>query len=120
MFVDKLNLENLSPLALSEATNIGFVLGLTPLVLASRQLRQEWRKNRSTILLGAILNPGSYLLFLFAMQQAPMAHISPLREIGTVFATFLGILILKEQQGLKRIATSIVVFCGILLVGMLG
>jgi len=120
VFVDKLNLENLSPLALSEATNIGFVLGLTPLVLASRQLRQEWRKNRSTILLGAVLNPGSYLLFLFAMQQAPMAHISPLREIGTVFATFLGILILKEQQGLKRIATSIVVFCGILLVGMLG
>ncbi|WP_136609050.1 DMT family transporter [Paenibacillus dokdonensis] len=120
VFVDKLNLDHVSPVALLEVTNIGFVAGLTPLVLASRQLKQEWRKNRSTIFLGAILNPGSYLLFLFAMQQAPMAHISPLREIGTVFATFLGILLLKEQQGLKRITTSIIVFCGILLIGMWG
>ncbi|MGN7360667.1 GRP family sugar transporter [Paenibacillus sp. SAF-054] len=120
VFVDKLNLGQVSPVALLEVTNIGFVLGLTPLVLKSRQLKQEWRKNRSTIFLGAVLNPGSYLLFLFAMQQAPMAHISPLREIGTVFATFLGVLILKEQQGLKRITTSIVVFCGILLIGMWG
>lgn len=120
VFVDKLNLQHVSPLSLLEVTNIGFVLGLTPLVLRSRQLKQEWSRNRSTIFLGAVLNPGSYLLFLFAMQQAPMAHISPLREVGTVFATFLGVLLLKEQQGLKRISTSIVVFCGILLIGMLG
>ncbi|GAF08836.1 EamA family transporter [Paenibacillus pini] len=72
------------------------------------------------MMLGAILNPGSYLLFLFAMQQAPMAHISPLREIGTVFATFLGILLLKEQNGLKRILCSVVIFCGILLIGIWG
>lgn len=120
VFVDKLNLGNISPLALLEVTNIGFVAGLTPLVLTSKALKREWKANRNTILLGSILNPGSYLLFLFAMQQAPMAHISPLREIGTVFATFLGVLILKEQQGLKRIATSIIIFCGILLIGVLG
>ncbi|GGF88523.1 DMT family transporter [Paenibacillus aceti] len=120
VFVDKLNLQNISPLALLEVTNIGFVAGLTPLVLTSKALKREWKANHKTILLGAILNPGSYLLFLFAMQQAPMAHISPLREIGTVFATFLGVLILKEQQGLKRIATSIIIFCGIMLIGILG
>ncbi|HEY4390327.1 MAG TPA: DMT family transporter [Paenibacillus sp.] len=120
VFVDKLNLGNISPLALLEVTNIGFVAGLTPLVLTSKALKREWKANRNTILLGTILNPGSYLLFLFAMQQAPMAHISPLREIGTVFATFLGVMLLKEQQGLKRIATSIVIFCGILCIGLLG
>lgn len=120
VFVDKLNLQSISPLALLEVTNIGFVAGLTPLVLTSKALKREWKANHKTILLGAILNPGSYLLFLFAMQQAPMAHISPLREIGTVFATFLGVLILKEQQGLKRIATSIIIFCGIMLIGILG
>ncbi|WP_422659397.1 EamA family transporter [Paenibacillus sp. EC2-1] len=120
VFVDKLNLQNISPLALLEITNIGFVAGLTPLVIRSKAVRREWQVNRSTILLGAVLNPGSYLLFLFAMQQAQMAHISPLREIGTVFATFLGIFILKEQQGLKRIICSIVILCGILLIGMWG
>ncbi|UNK18814.1 DMT family transporter [Paenibacillus sp. N3/727] len=120
VFVDKLNLQHISPLALLEVTNIGFVAGLTPQVLRSKALRKEWQVNRSTILLGAILNPGSYLLFLFAMQQAPMAHISPLRETGTVFATFLGILVLKEQQGLKRIVCSIIITCGIILIGMWG
>jgi drug/metabolite transporter (DMT)-like permease len=120
VFVDKLNLQHISPLALLEVTNIGFVAGLTPAVLAARQLREEWQANKSTLLLGAILNPGSYLLFLFAMQQAPIAHIGPLREIGTVFAAILGILLLKEQQGIKRIASSVVIFCGILLLGIWG
>ncbi|MEK4510100.1 DMT family transporter [Paenibacillus sp. FSL K6-2524] len=121
VFVDKLNLQHISPLALLEVTNIGFVIGLTPAVLASRKMIwEELRVNKSTIILGSILNPGSYLLFLFAMQQAPMAHISPIREIGTVFATFLGIMLLKEQQGFKRISCSIVIFCGILLIGIWG
>ncbi|WFR62260.1 DMT family transporter [Paenibacillus amylolyticus] len=120
VFVDKLNLEHISPLSLLEVTNIGFVAGLTPALLASRQLRQEWRVNRSTIMLGALLNPGSYLLFLFALQQAPMARLGPLREVGTIFAAFLGILLLKEQQGKKRILCSIVIFVGILLIGMWG
>ncbi|GGH16159.1 DMT family transporter [Paenibacillus segetis] len=120
VFVDKLNLQHISPIALLEVTNIGFVLGLTPAVLASRKIWDEIKHNKPTIIIGSILNPGSYLLFLFAMQQAPMAHISPLREIGTVFATFLGILLLKEQQGLKRICCSVVIFLGILLIGIWG
>jgi drug/metabolite transporter (DMT)-like permease len=120
VFVDKLNLQHMSPLALLEVTNIGFVAGLTPAVLKSRKLLEEWKSNRFTILLGSVLNPGSYLLFLFALQQAPLAHISPLREIGTIFATFLGILLLKEQQGLRRILCSVVIFGGILLVGVWG
>ncbi|AIQ60498.1 DMT family transporter [Paenibacillus borealis] len=120
VFVDKLNLQHMSPLALLEVTNIGFVAGLTPAVLKSRKLLEEWRSNKFTILLGSVLNPGSYLLFLFALQQAPLAHISPLREIGTIFATFLGILLLKEQQGLRRMVCSVVIFGGILLVGVWG
>lgn len=120
VFVDKLNLQHLSPLALLEVTNIGFVAGLTPAVLAAPRIREEWQANRATLLLGAILNPGSYLLFLYAMQQAPIAHIGPLREIGTVFAAMLGIMLLKEQQGLKRITSSVVIFCGIVLLGVFG
>lgn len=120
VFVDKLNLQHISPLALLEVTNIGFVAGLTPQVLLSGEFREEWKANWRTMLLGAVLNPGSYLLFLFAMQQAPMAHIGPLREIGTVFATLLGVLLLKEKQGTQRILGSVVIAGGILLVGVWG
>lgn len=64
VFVDKLNLEHISAISLLEVTNIGFVAALTPTVIASKQLRTEWKLNSRIILLGAILNPGSYLLFL--------------------------------------------------------
>ncbi|NQX62760.1 EamA family transporter [Paenibacillus qinlingensis] len=120
VLVDKLNLAHISPIALLEVTNIGFVAGLTPLVLASKQLRREWQINFKTIALGAILNPASYLLFLFAMKYAPVAHISPLREIGTVFATTLGIVILKEKQGTLRILCSILILLGILIISFWG
>ncbi|NOV01604.1 DMT family transporter [Paenibacillus planticolens] len=120
VFVDKLNLQHISAISLLEVTNIGFVAALTPIVIASKQLRMEWKLNSRIILLGAILNPGSYLLFLFAMKYAPVAHISPIREIGTVFATILGIVILKEKQGKLRIMCSILITIGISLIGFFG
>jgi drug/metabolite transporter (DMT)-like permease len=80
----------------------------------------EWKLNSRIILLGAILNPGSYLLFLFAMKYAPVAHISPMREIGTVFATFLGIVVLKEKQGTLRILCSVIILIGILTISFWG
>lgn len=120
VFVDKLNLEHISAISLLEVTNIGFVAALTPTVIASKQLRMEWKLNSKIILLGAILNPGSYLLFLFAMKYAPVAHISPMREIGTVFATFLGIVVLKEKQGTLRILCSVIILIGILTISFWG
>lgn len=120
VLVDKLNLGHISAISLLEVTNIGFVAGLTPLVIASKQLRKEWQMNRRIIWLGAILNPLSYLLFLFALSFSPVAHISPLREIGTVFATILGIVVLKEKQGKLRILCSILILLGILMISFWG
>lgn len=120
IFVDRFNLQHVSAIALLEVTNIGFMAALTPIVLASKQLRIEWKLNAKIILLGAILNPGSYLLFLFAMKYAPVAHISPIREIGTVFATILGIVVLKEKQGQLRIICSILILIGILIISFFG
>ncbi|MGO4270437.1 EamA family transporter [Paenibacillus sp. TAF58] len=120
VFVDRINLQHVSAISLLEVTNIGFMAALTPIVLASKQLRVEWKLNAKIILLGAILNPGSYLLFLFAMKYAPVAHISPIREIGTVFATILGIVVLKEKQGTLRIICSILILIGILIISFFG
>ncbi|GGI46837.1 membrane protein [Paenibacillus marchantiophytorum] len=120
VFVDRLNLQHVSAITLLEVTNIGFMAGLTPIVLRSKQIGIEWKMNAKIILLGAILNPGSYLLFLFAMTYAPVAHISPIREIGTVFATILGIVVLKERQGKLRIICSIFILIGILIISFFG
>lgn len=120
VLVDKLNLEHLSALSLVEIANLGFMAALTPSVLASKQLKSEWVHNWKIIILGSVLNPGSYLLFLLAMKYAPIAHISPIRETGTVFATLLGILVLKEQQGFQRVISSIMIAVGIITISLFG
>jgi len=117
---DKILLQSLSPLAVLELSNVGFLVMFTWTAIRSEDLKREWQVNWKTILLGSVLSPASYLLFLFAMKLAPLAHIAPVREIGTVFGTLFGIYILKETQGVRRLAMSVVIVFGIVCIGMWG
>jgi len=117
---DKKILEYISPIALIEVSNIGYILALSYFTFKSKALKREWQANWKTILVGAIFSPGSYVLFLFAMNLSPLSHIAPIREIGTVFGTILGITVLKEQQGMRRIVLSAVIACGIMTIGLWG
>lgn len=118
--VDKVALTYASPLLVNWASNIGNWLMLLPLVLRSRTgtVRQEWTAHWKTILLGGILAPGGYLLFLYGLQLAPVAVLAPMREIGTVFGTLLAVLLLQEPQGKRRIGASAVITAGIICLGV--
>ncbi|WP_256438822.1 DMT family transporter [Sporosarcina sp. Te-1] len=116
--IDKVNLQYLSPVALLEVTNTGFMLGLTPSVLQANRLKQAIRHHKHIIWIGAILSPGSYLLFLFAARSANISTIAPIREIGIVFGTLLGLFVLRESQGMRRIVASIVVVSGIIIIAI--
>ncbi|MDQ8733880.1 DMT family transporter [Paenibacillus sp. LHD-38] len=118
--IDKANLQHLSPLALLEVTNIGFVLGLTPAVVHSNRLRHVIRTHSNRIWIGAILSPGSYLLFLFAARNANVSTVAPMREVGIVFGTLLGLFVLKESQGIRRITASVAVVMGIIMIASSG
>lgn len=120
VMVDKMVLESISPFALIELANIVYVLVLTPAVLRSRSLKAEWKTNLKTILLGSIFSPGSYLLFLLAVQLAPLSHLAPIREMGTVFGTLFGVLLLKEAHGLRRVTMSAVITAGVIIIGVWG
>jgi drug/metabolite transporter (DMT)-like permease len=118
--VDKVNLGYMSPLALLEVTNIGFLLGLTSSVLKPGRLKAVVRRHRNILWLGAILSPGSYLLFLFAARTADVSTVAPLREVGIVFGTLLGLLVLKESQGVRRLVASAAVVTGIMMIAITG
>jgi uncharacterized membrane protein len=60
------------------------------------------------------------LLFLFALDMAPVSHLAPVRESGIVFGTLLGIFILKEQQGARRIFASALIVIGVILIKVWG
>jgi drug/metabolite transporter (DMT)-like permease len=118
--VDKLNLETLSPLALLAVTNIGFVLGLTPSAVSSRKITAIVFRQWKSYAVGAVLSPGSYLLFLYAMQHTQVTYVAPLREVGIVFGALLGVIVLKEKHGARRLAASAVVVAGIFLIAVSG
>jgi len=120
VMTDKMVLQSLSPLSIIELSNMAYVIVLSPAVLRSRQIKAEWNANKATIIWGTILSPGSYLLFLFAMDLAPLSHLAPIREIGTVFGAMLGIFLLKESNGLNRVLLSAVITAGVILIGIWG
>lgn len=118
--VDKITLQYISPLSLLQVSSMGFMLAHVPEMFNVKRVREEWTLNWKLILLGSFLSPGSYLFFLLAMNLAPVSHLAPVREIGTVFATLLGILFLKEKQGWRRLATASVITVGIIVISLHG
>lgn len=117
--VDKLALEHMPAVVLNEASNIGNMLALSWAV-RNGAARREWAVNRKTILLGAVLAPSGYLLFLSALALAPVAQLAPMREIGTVFGAVLGVYILKEAHGRRRMLCSLAITAGVVLLGVWG
>ncbi len=111
--VDKVALDYVSPVVLNTATNIGNLLALSWAAFTSKGMREEVRVNWKTMLAGGVIAPGGYLLFLFALSLAPVAQLAPMREIGTVFGTVMGIIILREQQGTRRIFASLLIALGV-------
>jgi len=112
---DKIVLQYIPPFVLNEATNVGNLLALSAISLRLGPMLEEWRMNWKTIILGGIMAPGGYILFLKALQIMPVAQIAPMREIGTFFGTLLGVFVLREPQGKKRIGASLLIVLGVFL-----
>jgi drug/metabolite transporter (DMT)-like permease len=77
-------------------------------VIAYAQI--HWRR----ALLGGVLSYISYGLVLWAMTRASIAGISALRETSVVFAAVIGMVLLGEKAGARRIAGALIVACGAL------
>jgi drug/metabolite transporter (DMT)-like permease len=113
--IDKLSLQYVPAFTLNMASNIGNLLALTYITIQSKAIKHEWTMNWKTILFGGILAPGGYILFLKALELMPVSQLAPMREIGTVFATLMGVFILQEPQGRNRIIASILITIGIIM-----
>ncbi|WP_435747088.1 EamA family transporter [Microbacterium sp. PMB16] len=76
--------------------------------------RAQWRR----ILVFGILSPLSYILVLSAIQIAPVALVAPLREVSVVLVSLFGVFVLRESRPGWRIAASLVVVAGIVLLAV--
>lgn len=118
--LDKVTLHDVPAVALNDGSNIGNLVALTWWAVRSGAVKREWVAHWKTIIVGGIISPGGYLLFLTAIQMAPVARLAPIREIGIVFATILGVVLLKEAQGRKRLGASGLITAGAILLAARG
>lgn len=88
----------------------------TLLLVAARQgkpLLNYMRERPGATALGGLLSAAGYAIVLWAMTQAPMAMVSATRETSVLFATLLGVFMLKEKLTARQWAGAIVIVLGL-------
>ncbi len=78
-------------------------------------LRQQWQRNRLTIIAVGILSPLAYLLALFALQRAPLYFIAPCRELSMLAGLLVAAYFLGERISLHRLLGVVCMLTGVCL-----
>jgi drug/metabolite transporter (DMT)-like permease len=95
------------------------LLLLSPYMLLKKRtaLKIEWQMNRGAILIDGFLVLFTYLMILFAFRLSKVSYVVAAREVSIVFSALLGILWLKEAHAPQKIAGSVLIACGVVLIG---
>jgi len=80
----------------------------------------EWRANKAGILVAGVADLLTYYLVLLAMRLSCVSYVGSVREMSVVLGAFLGSTLLGEGYGRIRVLASVLVFLGILLIGVAG
>lgn len=113
---DKNALKYLSPVPLNQFGMTGLTVILVPFALRGGlpQLRAEWHGRPWAILAAGLMIPAAYLLVLAALTTSRVSYIGPAREVGIVFGTIFGVLLLGEGYRGLRIPASLIIVAGVI------
>ncbi|RZL95651.1 MAG: EamA family transporter [Variovorax sp.] len=105
----------MSPILLDYFGNFVRVLLLVPAALQDRtETVRLWRAQWKYALLVAAISPVSYVLVLYAVQQAPISHVAPAREVSMLFAALIGGHLLREGDRLLRLVGACCIAAGVI------
>lgn len=111
----------LSPFVIDFTGNMLRLMVLAPMALRDPPaLLAEWRKYRGPILIVAVLGPLGYILVLYAMKHAPIGHVAPMRELGTLIGTYFGARLLKERVTPIRLTGAVLIVTGVIALAVTG
>jgi drug/metabolite transporter (DMT)-like permease len=79
------------------------------------RLGSELKANWPIALAGAALSTAAYGIAIWAMTVAPIALVAALRETSVLFATLFSTLLLREPWRVARVAATLIVLAGALL-----
>jgi len=104
----------LSPVLVDYMGNLVRALLLAPVALRDRVATAAlWRTQWRGALLVALFSPIAYVLVLYAVQQAPLSHVAPAREVSMLFAALVGGRLLGEGDRALRIAGALMIAGGV-------
>ncbi len=81
-------------------------------------LREILTSHKRALVTVAILSPLAYVLVLYAMQQAPVALVAPVRETSIIVGTLLAWWFFGERNVLLKLAGALIVVVGIGLIAL--
>jgi drug/metabolite transporter (DMT)-like permease len=81
-------------------------------LLQRGQRRSVGRRTLQAGIAAGIMSYGSSWVVIWALTIAPLALVSALRETGVVFAVVIGVVVLKEQLSLSRLASIATALAG--------
>lgn len=105
----------MSPILLDYFGNFVRVGLMVPAVLRDRATTARmWREQWKYALLIAVISPVSYVLVLYAVQQAPISHVAPAREVSMLFAALIGGHLLREGDRALRLLGAVFIAAGVI------
>ncbi|GER12681.1 DMT family transporter [Variovorax boronicumulans] len=105
----------MSPILLDYMSNFVRLVLLLPAALQDRATTvRMWREQWKYALLVAVISPVSYVLVLYAVQQAPISHVAPAREVSMLFAALIGGHLLREGDRMLRLLGALFIAAGVI------
>jgi drug/metabolite transporter (DMT)-like permease len=121
--IDKIGTQYVPPFIYIYLVLLVTLLAFTPVMLLSGKqasIAAEWRANKTGILFAGVAALLTYYLVLLAMRISYVSYVGAVREMSVVLGALLGSIVLHEGYGRVRVFASILVFLGILLIGVWG
>jgi drug/metabolite transporter (DMT)-like permease len=95
----------------------------TPFVLRNygwSQVFAEWKVQPGRFMITGFLGVLAYLIALYAYSFAPISYSGAIREVSVVLGALAGWRFLGENLGPSRVIGAFIIFCGILIIALLG
>jgi drug/metabolite transporter (DMT)-like permease len=106
----------IAPLMVEYVSHPIRVIALAPIGIKNwAKAKSIWQAHRLKILLIAVLSPLAFIMVLYAMLRAPVHFVAPAREFSIVIGVILGARFLKEEAFGLRLAGSMMILIGIVL-----
>jgi len=118
--IDKVGVGSVWPFAYVFLFFVMMVVLYSAYILATkggRAIGREWQTNWGNVLLGGFFGT-SYVLTLLAMATSAVSYVISARQVSVVVGTVLGVWLLKERYGAIRIASSLLICVGVVMIGL--